>query len=165
VVTSLPDPKIAQHTLGIEILACESSHLLDSYRLADEVQVKRLVDEWMRAAESIQEPKVTDLQKSARFHLAVKGLLKEFGAHAFAINCIPLVEELKATPCLALVRMNDEGIPAACEGDLTALMTMIVMERLADRPTFMGNIVYAHPNEHTIEVNHCVLPLRVCGYD
>jgi hypothetical protein len=44
-------------------------------------------------------------------------------------------------------------------------MAMIVMERLADRPTFMGNIVYANPEEQVIEVNHCVLPLKVCGYE
>ncbi len=165
VVTSLQDPKIAQRTLGIEVLACEPSPLLDLYRTADGEQVKQLADEWVRAAESIREPTDKDVQKSARFHLAVKGLLKEYGAHAFAINCIPLVEELQATPCLALVRMNDEGIPAACEGDLTALMAMIVMERLADRPTFMGNIVHASTEDDTIEVNHCVLPLRVRGYD
>ena len=165
VVTSLPDPKMAQRTLGVEILACEPSQLLDFYRMADGDQVKRLANDWVQAAESIQEPKDSDLHKSARFHLAVRGLLEEYEANAFAINCIPLVEELQATPCLALVRMNDEGIPAACEGDLTALMSMIVMERLADRPTFMGNIVYVNPEERVIEVNHCVLPLRVCGYD
>jgi hypothetical protein len=98
VVTSPPDPKMAQRTLGIEILACEPSQLLDLYRMADGEQVKGLADEWVQAAESIQEPKDTDLQKAARFDLAVKDLLKEYGAHAFAINCIPLVEELKATP-------------------------------------------------------------------
>jgi L-fucose isomerase-like protein len=105
------------------------------------------------------------LIKSARFYLAIKRLLEEHGAGAVAINCLPLVEEMQGTPCLALVRLNDEGIPAACEGDLTALMTMVFMERLANRPGFMGNIICANPDENIIEVNHCVLPFRMGGYD
>ncbi|MFC1886322.1 hypothetical protein ACFLZM_04635, partial [Thermodesulfobacteriota bacterium] len=75
------------------------------------------------------------------------------------------VKEIRGTPCMALVKLNDEGIPAACEGDLTALMTMIFMERLADRPGFLGNIIYANPIENIIEINHCVLPFLMDGYD
>jgi L-fucose isomerase-like protein len=65
---------------------------------------------------------------------------------------------------MALVTLNDEGIPAACEGDLTALITMIFLERISNRPGFMGNVIYANPEESLIEINHCVFPFQMDGY-
>ncbi len=159
------DPRVALQALGVQIHSRERAAYLRYYEAAEADQVSALVKEWTGEAERIVEPTVQDLIKSARFYLAIKRLLEEHGAGAVAINCLPLVEEMQGTPCLALVRLNDEGIPAACEGDLTALMTMVFMERLASRPGFMGNIIYANPDENIIEVNHCVLPLRMRGYD
>jgi len=165
VVTSSPDPKVALRALGVEIHFCERARYLHYHEAAEADQVSSLVKEWTGEAKRIVEPTDQDLAKSARFYVGIKRLLEEHGAGAVAISCLPLVEEIQGTPCLALVRLNDEGIPAACEGDLTALMTMIFMERLANRPGFMGNIIYANPDENVIEVNHCVLPFRMGGYD
>jgi len=165
VVTSSPDPKVALRALGVEIHFCERARYVHYHKAAEADQVSSLVKEWTGEAKRIVEPTDQDLAKSARFYVGIKRLLEEHGAGAVAISCLPLVEEIQGTPCLALVRLNDEGIPAACEGDLTALMTMIFMERLANRPGFMGNIIYANPDENVIEVNHCVLPFRMGGYD
>ncbi len=165
VVTSLPHFRVALRTLGIQLHSCEAAHFFKAYETAGEAQVSPLAEEWLQEAERVVEPEVEDVRKSARFYLAIKSILEETGAEAFALNCLPLVEELGGTPCMAVVRLNDEGIPAACEGDLTALMTMIFLERLASRPTFMGNIIYANPSEDIIEINHCVLPLRMRGYE
>lgn len=165
VVTAAPDPKVALRALGVQILFCDRARYLQHYEAAETTQVSSLVKEWKGEAERIVEPTDQDLMKSARFYLAIKRLLDEYGAGAVAITCLPLVEEIQGTPCLALVRLNDEGIPAACEGDLTALMTMIFLERLANRPGFMGNIIYANPDENIIGINHCVLPFRMGGYD
>lgn len=164
VVTSLPDLRVAQRTLGIRLHSCEAAHFLKTYETVGEAQVSPLAEQWLQEAERVVEPTVEDLRKSGRFYLAIKSVLEEYGAEAFALNCLPLVEELGGTPCMAVVRLNDEGIPAACEADLTALMTMIFLERLANRPAFMGNIIYANPTEDVLEINHCVLPLRMSGY-
>ena len=165
VVTSLPDYRVALRTLGVLIHSCDATGFSDTYKTVEEARVSRLATEWVKAAGRVIEPADTDVQKSARFYLAIKDLLEEHGAGALAVNCIPFVEEIQGTPCMALAKLNDEGIPSACEGDLTALMTMIFLERLANRPTFMGNIIYANPTEDVIELNHCVLPFRMEGYD
>lgn len=165
VVTSSPDLKEALQALGVEIRSCESARLREYYEGAEVNQAFSLVKEWKGEAERIMEPTDQDLMKSARSYLALKCLLQEHGAEAVAIDCLPYNEEIQGTPCLALLQLNDEGIPAACEGDLTALMTMIFMERLANRPGFMGNIIRANPDESFVEINHCVFPLRMEGYD
>jgi len=165
VLTSSPDFGLARRALGVQIQSCENAKYLDYYRAAEEGSAASLAQEWRREADQVVEPGQEDLMKSARFYLAMKRMIDEFSAGAVAVNCLPLVEELQGTPCMALARLNDEGIPAACEGDLTALMTMIFMERLAGRPGFMGNVIYANPEENVIAINHCVFPLRMSGYD
>jgi len=165
VLTSSPDFRLARRALGVEIHSCENAKYLDYYRATGEAEVASLAQEWRREADQVVEPGQEDLMKSARFYLAMKRMIDEFSAGAVAINCLPFVEELQGTPCMALAKLNDEGIPAACEGDLTALMTMIFMERLAGRPGFLGNVIYANPEENVIAINHCVFPLRMSGYD
>lgn len=165
VVTSLPDYRVALRTLGVSIHSCDATGFSETYKKVEEARVSRLATEWVNAADRVIEVADTDVQKSARFYLSIRDLLEEHGAGALAVNCIPFVEEIGGTPCMALAKLNDEGIPSACEGDLTALMTMIFLERLANRPTFMGNIIYANPTENVIELNHCVLPFRMKGYD
>ncbi|MDH7499737.1 MAG: hypothetical protein QHH30_05055 [candidate division NC10 bacterium] len=165
VLTSSPDFGMARRALGVEIHSFENAKYLDYYRATGEGPVASLAQEWRREAEQVVEPGQEDLLKSARFYLAMKRAIDEFSASAVAINCLPFVEELQGTPCMALAKLNDEGIPAACEGDLTALMTMVFMERLAGRPGFLGNVIYANPEENVIAINHCVFPLRMSGYD
>ena len=165
VITSSFDDDTAMRVLGVEILSCSTHRYLENHSSIEASKTSSLAKEWGEEALRIVEPTDKDLEKSARFYLTIKHLIKENRAGAVALNCLPLVEEIQGTPCMALVKMNDEGIPAACEGDLTALMTMVFMERLANRSVFMGNIIYANPIENIIEINHCVLPRCMKGYD
>jgi len=165
VVTSSFDYNTASRALGVKILSCSTQRYLEHHSRIETSQVSSLAKKWVDRALKVVEPTDKDLEKSARFYLAMKQLIDENRAGAAAINCLPLVEDIQGTPCMALVKLNDEGIPSACEGDLTALMTMVFMERLANRSTFMGNIIYANPIENVIEINHCVLPLCMKGYD
>lgn len=163
--TSDVDFGAARRVLGVEIVTCTSERFLEGVSSVEASKALALAREWIGEADRILEPTENDLEKSARYYLAAKDILEEHRAGAMAINCPPLVEKILGTPCMALLRLNDEGIPAACEGDLTALMTMIFMERLANRPSFLGNIIYANPVENIIEINHCVLPFLMEGYD
>jgi L-fucose isomerase-like protein len=157
-------PRNLASPLGVRIQSCPGDRFLEVYEKVEEGIVRQEAETWRRNAERVLEPTDEDLEKSARFYLAIRHLLEDYGASAFAMNCIPFVEHLRGTPCMALGKLNDEGVPSACEGDLTALMTMIFLERLAGRSTFMGNIIRAHPVDDFVELNHCVLPLRIAGY-
>lgn len=164
VVTSSPDFAVAQQALGVVLHHCDIPQFLQAYDETDQALVADLAGEWLRGAQGVVEPTEEDVERSARSYWAIKRTLDEHGAGAIAMDCLGIAEMIKGTPCLALVKLNDEGVPAACEGDLTALMTMIFLSHLADRPTFMGNIVYANPRENLIDVNHCVLPFCMEGY-
>jgi L-fucose isomerase-like protein len=57
---------------------------------------------------------------------------------------------------------NDAGVPAACQGDLDALLTMILFRRVAGVPSYMGGPI---KDSGQLGVNHCVLSRQMCGVD
>jgi L-fucose isomerase-like protein len=61
--------------------------------------------------------------------------------------------------------LRDMGTPSACEMDIAALLTMILLGTLSKKPTFLGNIVSADPETNRIKISHCILPSRMAGFD
>jgi L-fucose isomerase-like protein len=61
---------------------------------------------------------------------------------------------------VALTILNDEGIPAACQGDIDALLTMILFQRASGQPSYMGGPI---EDSGQLGVCHCVMSRRMCG--
>ncbi|MCG2866318.1 MAG: fucose isomerase, partial [Vulcanisaeta sp.] len=55
------------------------------------------------------------LLEVGKIYAAIRGLYARYDATA--INCFPYLVEHRVTPCLALARLNEEGLIAACEAD------------------------------------------------
>ena len=54
----------------------------------------------------------------------LKELVNRYDLQGITLRCFDLLTTVKNTGCIALSKLNDEGIPAACEGDIpTLLMT------------------------------------------
>ncbi len=100
---------------------------------------------------------VEDLVKSLRMYLALKGLLKEYGAAALTIRCFDLLK-YGVTACIALSMLNDEGLIAGCEGDVPATLSMATLSLISGSPTFMGNIAWVNEDEGTLLIAHCTAP-------
>lgn len=76
------------------------------------------------------------------------------------LRCFDLLTTVKNTGCMALAQLNDEGIPAACEGDVPALVTMMLVRRLTGEVGFQCNPAQIEGNEMLFA--HCTLPLSMC---
>jgi L-fucose isomerase-like protein len=93
-------------------------------------------------------------------------MLIEIKANAMTINCLELMHALNGTaPCYVLSKLQDNGITAACEADIIALLSMMILSSLAERPALMGNIVSANPENNVIMVSHCVVPTKMTGFN
>ena len=78
--------------------------------------------------------------ESASIHLALKKTINTESMNAVAVDCIdPIYRNSKRTPSILLTRLKDEGIPSAYEAYLNALLTMIILTFLSNKPAFMGN--------------------------
>ena len=59
---------------------------------------------------------------------------------AITVECFPMVQQKGITACLALSHFNDMGIPAACEGDITSAVGMMLVKEVCGTIPWMANI-------------------------
>ena len=90
----------------------------------------------------------------------LKELVAEFDLQGVTLRCFDLLTTVKNTGCIALSKLNDEGIPAACEGDIPTLLTMMVCQRLTGELCFQVNPARIQPDGQMLFA-HCTLPLRM----
>ena len=89
-----------------------------------------------------------DLLKAMRLYQAVKIICEKKKLDAVTLSCFSLIEKLGTTGCLALALLNDEGIPAGCEGDLQSIFTLLIAKTLTGQAGFMANPAF---------INDCLL--------
>lgn len=161
-----PDLELASERLGVHFTSFENRELVEYLKQTDEKEAKQLAKRWLKEAKDDGEPSSRDVTETARLYLALNSMLKEIKANAMTINCLELMHALNGpTPCYALSKLQDSGITAACESDITALLSMMILSFLAERPALMGNIVSANPESNVIMVSHCVVPTKMTGFN
>ena len=104
------------------------------------------VDPGMKGAEAIYE--------------RLKELVQKYDLQGVTLRCFDLLKTVKNTGCIALSKLNDEGIPAACEGDIPTLLTMVLCKRLTGEYCFQVNPARIQPDGQILFA-HCTLPLKM----
>ena len=117
------------------------------------IDLKRLVDGIGASAK-------TDMLASDKTYSAIKKICQEEHLDAMTIRCFDIVKACNTTSCLALAKLNDEGIVAGCEGDMQTLMTMLLAKKLLNEPAFMANPSIL--TDKTSMFAHCTVPLSMC---
>ena len=117
------------------------------------IDLKRLVDEIGSSAK-------TDMLAADKTYSAIKKICQEERLDAITIRCFDIVKACNTTSCLALAKLNDEGIVAGCEGDMQTLMTMLLAKKLCNEPAFMANPSIL--TDKTSMFAHCTVPLSMC---
>jgi L-fucose isomerase-like protein len=102
-----------------------------------------------------------DLIKAAKFYLGVKKVINHHHLSTLTLRCFDLLKPLETTGCLALARLNDEGIVAGCEGDIPALITMMVNRFITGKPSFMANPSQVDVEKKRLTVAHCTVPMTM----
>lgn len=90
--------------------------------------------------------------QSAAYYLAAGRLAARHKLDAFSINCFP---SLKSKICLAIARLNDDGIAAGCEGDLYSTILMGALSKLTGQAAFNGDLLHLYPADNSILFSHC----------
>ena len=116
-------------------------------------------------------PKLNDIKNKGFDNKSIDGALKIYNGFKTIVNkykfngitvrCFDLLEIYKNTGCLGLSLLNDEGIMAGCEGDIPALISMVILHYLTDEPVFIANPSSVDINQNEIILAHCTLPLNM----
>lgn len=83
------------------------------------------VDPGMKGAEAI--------------YAQLKEIIARHKLDGITLRCFDLFTTCKNTGCLAVSKLNDEGIPAGCEGDIPVLLTLMACKKLTGEVGWMGS--------------------------
>jgi len=112
---------------------------------------------------SFPDEKHIDLTETAKVSELLTNTIQKRNLDAITVECFPLVKRYSVTACLPLATFNNKGIPAGCEGDLTAIAGMMLCKELTGVIPWIANI-----NKATDEVcmfSHCTIaPGLVSGF-
>ncbi len=101
--------------------------------------------------------------KALRVFGAFKTIAEKYGLSGFTVRCFDLLKPLATTGCAGLALLNDEGVTAACEGDIAALISMHIVRLLTGQPSFQTNPSRITPADNTMVLAHCTIPLAMTG--
>ena len=90
----------------------------------------------------------------------LKAIVQREHLQGVTLRCFDLLSTVKNTGCIALSRLNDEGIPAACEGDIPTLLTMMLCKKITGELCFQVNPARIQANGEMLFA-HCTLPLKM----
>jgi hypothetical protein len=156
-------PEEIKKRLGADVVAARQEDFDEMITAADDEAVRAEVEAWTQGAKQILEPTREDIEKAARVSVALDRLVERERADGLAIGtCMGWLP--RGFPCLGFTRLRDRGVPAACEGDMDSLLTMILFQYAIDRPGFQGNATF-DTARNALWTAHCTAPLKMDGPD
>lgn len=172
VVSTIYDMEDLKARFGVERHTLAADRLLeqmDALSAESAAEAEQLTEDLIESAEKSHMERDA-LLPSVRFYMAVKETMEQFECNAFTIPCFELcVRRIparhKVTFCLAHTLLKDQGLPAACEGDVNVLMAMSVLMYTARKSSYMGNSWPVSKEENLMEVSHDVPGLKMNGFD
>jgi L-fucose isomerase-like protein len=96
-----------------------------------------------------------DLTETAKVSEFLMHIIESKNLDAVTVECFPMVKKDGVTACLPLAKFNNDGIPAGCEGDLTAIAGMMLCKELTGTIPWIANINKVS-NEACI-FSHCTI--------
>ena len=149
-ISSIYNPDILNSVLGIDLVDISIDEIIDevnhcSLPVSNEVTQREDVRKALPGAEQI--------------YVALRNLVQKYQLQGFTIRCFDLLSAVKNTGCLALARLNGDGIVAGCEGDVPSMLSMMVARSLTGSSGFQANPARINPESGELLFAHCTIPL------
>jgi hypothetical protein len=127
-------------------------------------EVKQLAQQYLGGAKERVEPSEADVVDAARACFALKRIVETEQADAMMMNCLPGLRKphRHVPPCMGFMTLRDEGIPAGCQSDLNATLTMMLVQQLFDKPGFQQNASMQTEENHFFGA-HCTSASKMNG--
>lgn len=153
-IASKCDKELLARRLGLHLVDVEMQYLLDEISSMPEIASDQLT-----AYSCDNETVRTSLPGAFRIYLALQRIVEKYRLDGLTIRCFDLLTAVRNTGCLALARLNAEGLVASCEGDVPAMVSMMVIRALTGMSGFQANPASINPETGEMMLAHCTIPL------
>lgn len=141
-ISSCADAEAVKDKLGINLVDIPISKLIES-------------------AKAMKKDNESAMDCSLRIYESLRALVREYSLKGLTLRCFDLLTTLEGTGCLALARLNEEGITGGCEGDVPAMLSMAIVQALTGQPSFQANPSQINPDTQEVLFAHCTIPLNM----
>lgn len=154
VINSCQNPKRFRQVFGTEIDRVTKDELYSRIKEANEDEVQALAKKWLDGSRKTGSISPEDVTESARTAVGLQRLLSYYEANGIALACFSMIHDLNTTACMAFGHLNQQKeFIAACEGDLDAAITMLILRTLGADYIWMGNPIIHRDNR--LDLVHC----------
>ena len=154
-IASEVDYNKIKETLGISLIDIGMDELVKEIERDHNFNHRKLNDIKNKGFDS------KSIEGALKIYNGFKAIVNKYKLDGITVRCFDLLEIYKNTGCLGLALLNDEGIMGGCEGDIPALVSMVILHYLTDEPIFMANPASIDINKKEIILAHCTLPLNM----
>ena len=151
-ISSTVEPTIVKERLGIELVEIPMDELLRAIENTPETASQEET-----ASEVIREA----LPMANRIYGALRSIVEKQQLQGFTIRCFDLLTAVHNTGCMALASLNSEGIVAGCEGDVPAMLSMMIVQSLLGVSGFQANPASINPETGEMLFAHCTIPFNM----
>ena len=137
------------------IIGAPSDWLISSH--ADKAKVKECLG--MELIDIPMQELLDEIGESKQIYQALKVLINRYRLQGFTLRCFDLLTSVKDTGCMALAKLNSEGYVAGCEGDVPAMLSMMIVRSLLGVSGFQANPSRIDPETGELLFAHCTIPL------
>ncbi|UCG57151.1 MAG: hypothetical protein JSU70_20080 [Phycisphaerales bacterium] len=151
--------------IGTTVRTLPRARFVDEFTRTDVTPaVKALAKSYMTDAEKVLEPTKADIVEAAKTYFALRRIIEAEKADAVMMDCLPGLRRphTHVPPCMGYMSLRDEGVPAGCESDLDATLTLMLLQQLFDKPGFQHNPTVDTEKNHYF-CAHCTSASKMKG--
>lgn len=166
-IASRADRAAVREKLGLELVDIPIGELIAEIEKKTYPQ-SELLQHVLQHADRMPEKVRAYREGALHVYGGLKRIVEKYDLRGLTLRCFDLLGTVGNTGCLALAILNAEGIPAGCEGDVPALLTMAVSRALVGVSGFQANPSQIDPETGEMLFAHCTVPLdmlRSYSYD
>ena len=107
-----------------------------------------------------------EVEESKKLSKAFEIVTKKYELEGLTVRCFDLLGKIHTTGCLGLSLLNRNRTIGACEGDIPAMLSMYILNKVTGQPGFQANPSRINTDENEIVFAHCTLPIDMAvSYD
>lgn len=150
-ISSIPNYKDVKNKFGIDLVDISLDEVKNEF---DKFSFDNLKID-------LKEFDKEELNKAKRIYQAFSNICNKNKLDGFSVRCFDLLQPLKSTGCLGLALLNDKNIISSCEGDIMAMISMLVAKKISGNDVFQANPSRIDVENKKIVFAHCTIPLNM----
>lgn len=147
-------PQILHDRLGIELRTIPWNTLPD-------FRTMPLSDTFFKTFPAARTPQ---LDAANQIYSLLVNCLRDHNLQAITVECFSVVVEHAVTACLSLAKLNADGIPAGCEGDIVSITGMAALKEVTGIVPWIANTVKIG-DEKSLFAHCTIAPTLISDYE